>query len=40
VGARAAKAAEAAKKMGFEQAQAIAGGLKAWKETGLPVEKA
>ena len=40
VGARAARAAEAAKKLGFEQAQAIAGGLKAWKETGLPVEKA
>jgi rhodanese-related sulfurtransferase len=40
VGARAAKAAAAAKKLGFEQAQAIAGGLKAWRDTGLPVEKA
>ncbi len=40
VGARAARAAGVAKKLGFEQAQSIAGGLKAWRDAGLPVEKA
>jgi rhodanese-related sulfurtransferase len=39
-GARAAKAQALAKKLGYEQAQAIAGGMKAWKEANLPVEKA
>ena len=40
VGARAARAAGVAKKLGFEQAQAIAGGLRAWRDANLPVEKA
>jgi rhodanese-related sulfurtransferase len=37
-GARAARAEAAAKKLGYEQAQALQGGLKAWKEANLPVE--
>jgi len=40
VGARATRAVGVAKKLGFEQAQSIAGGLKAWRDAGLPVEKA
>jgi rhodanese-related sulfurtransferase len=39
-GARATRAASAAKKLGYEQAQALAGGLKSWKDANLPVEKA
>jgi len=39
-GARAQRAVAMAKKLGYEQAQAVAGGLKAWKEANLPVEKA
>lgn len=39
-GARAARAAATAKKLGYEQAQALSGGLKSWKEANLPVEKA
>ncbi|MGH6626173.1 MAG: rhodanese-like domain-containing protein [Burkholderiaceae bacterium] len=39
-GARAQRAQAMAKKLGYEQAQALAGGLKAWKEANLPVEKA
>ena len=39
-GARANRALAVAKKLGYEQAQALAGGLKAWKEASLPVEKA
>ncbi len=39
-GARAARAAGLARKLGFEQAQALSGGLKAWKDASLPVEKA
>jgi len=39
-GSRAQRAVAAAKKLGYEQAQAVAGGLKAWKEANLPVEKA
>jgi len=38
-GARANRAAATAKKLGYEQAQALAGGLKAWKEANLPIEK-
>lgn len=40
VGARAARAAGLARKLGFEQARSIAGGLRAWKDASLPVEKA
>ena len=39
-GARAARAEGIARKLGYEQAQAMAGGLKSWKEANLPVEKA
>ena len=39
-GARSHRAVARAKKLGYEQAQAMAGGLKAWKAANLPVEKA
>jgi rhodanese-related sulfurtransferase len=39
-GARANRALGIAKKLGYEKAQALAGGLKAWREANLPVEKA
>ncbi len=39
-GARANRAVAVAKKLGYEQAQALGGGLKAWKDANLPVEKA
>ena len=39
-GARANRAVGIAKKLGYEQAQALAGGLTAWKEANLPLEKA
>ena len=39
-GARANRAVAVAKKLGYEQAQALSGGLKAWKDANLPVEKA
>ena len=39
-GARANRALAVAKKLGYEQAQALAGGLTAWKEASLPIEKA
>jgi len=39
-GARSARAVAIAKKLGYEQAQSLGGGLKAWKEANLPVEKA
>ena len=39
-GARAQRALAVAKKLGYEQAQVIAGGLKGWKDANLPVEKA
>ena len=38
-GARANRAVAIAKKLGYEQAQALGGGLKAWKEANLPLEK-
>ena len=38
-GARAARAAGMLKKLGYENAQALAGGLVAWREANLPVEK-
>ena len=40
VGGRASRAATQAKKLGYERAQALSGGLKAWREASLPVEKA
>ena len=39
-GGRARRAETIAKKLGYEQAQALGGGLKAWKEANLPLEKA
>lgn len=39
-GARANRAVAVAKKLGYGQAQALGGGLKAWKEANLPLEKA
>ena len=39
-GTRAARGAAIARKLGYDKAQALAGGLKAWKEANLPVEKA
>ena len=39
-GARANRAVAIAKKLGYDNAQAMAGGLKAWREASLPVEKA
>ena len=39
-GARARRAVAMAKKLGYEQAQCLAGGLKSWKEANLPLEKA
>jgi rhodanese-related sulfurtransferase len=38
-GARSAKAVAQLKALGYEKAQALNGGLKAWREANLPVEK-
>ncbi len=38
-GARSSRAVAALKKLGFEQAHAVAGGLDAWRAANLPVEK-
>ncbi|MEO6973712.1 MAG: rhodanese-like domain-containing protein [Rhodoferax sp.] len=37
-GTRSNRAIAAAKKLGYEQAQALGGGLKAWKDANLPVQ--
>ncbi len=39
-GARSGRAIAIAKKLGYEQAQSLGGGLAAWKGANLPVEKA
>jgi rhodanese-related sulfurtransferase len=39
-GGRSGRAQATAKKLGYDKAQALAGGLKAWKDANLPVEKA
>jgi len=39
-GQRSAKAVTQLKAMGYENAQSLAGGLKAWREANLPIEKA
>ena len=39
-GARSNRAVAIAKKLGYDNAQSLAGGLKAWREASLPVEKA
>lgn len=38
-GARAARAVAILKKLGYEKAQSVAGGLKAWSAASLPVER-
>lgn len=38
-GSRAQRAVGVAKKLGYDNAQALAGGLKGWKDAALPVEK-
>ena len=38
-GIRAARAAALARKMGYENAQALAGGMQSWREANLPVER-
>ncbi|NMM10711.1 MAG: rhodanese-like domain-containing protein [Polaromonas sp.] len=38
-GMRSNRAVAIAKKLGYEQAQSLSGGLKAWKDANLPVEK-
>jgi rhodanese-related sulfurtransferase len=39
-GARSNRALAIARKLGYEQAQSLGGGLSAWKAANLPVEKA
>ena len=39
-GARSARAISVAKRLGYEQAQSLGGGLTAWKAANLPIEKA
>ena len=39
-GARAQRAAGVAQKLGYANAQVLAGGLKSWRAAGMPVEKA
>jgi len=39
-GARAGRAAATLRKLGYEKAHALAGGLAAWREASLPTEKA
>ena len=39
-GARSNRAQAIAKKLGYEQAQALGGGLKSWKAANLPLERA
>jgi rhodanese-related sulfurtransferase len=39
-GARSARAVAIAKKLGYEQAQSMVGGLKSWRTANLPLEKA
>ena len=39
-GARARRAVAVARKLGFEQADVLVGGMKSWRDANLPVEKA
>lgn len=39
-GARSGRAAAAAKKLGYEQAYSVAGGLRSWKSANMPVSSA
>jgi rhodanese-related sulfurtransferase len=38
-GSRAQRALQTARKLGYDKAQVLSGGLKAWKEANLPVER-
>lgn len=38
-GGRSSRATATAKKLGYERAQSLAGGLKAWRDASLPTEK-
>jgi rhodanese-related sulfurtransferase len=40
VGARSARAAATARKLGYENVQSLSGGLKAWQAASMPIEKA
>jgi rhodanese-related sulfurtransferase len=40
VGARSSRAAAAARKLGYENAHSLSGGLRAWVAAGMPTEKA
>ena len=40
MGKRSASASAAAKKMGYTSAQSLDGGLRAWRDANLPIEKA
>ena len=40
VGARSARATALARKLGYEKAQSLSGGLKAWRAANMPIEKA
>ena len=39
-GARSARAVATARKLGYDNAQSLAGGLKSWRDANLPIEKA
>lgn len=39
-GARSARAVTLAKKLGYDKAQSLSGGMAAWRSANLPVEKA
>jgi rhodanese-related sulfurtransferase len=39
-GVRSNRAVAIAQKLGYEKAQSLSGGMGAWRETGLPIEKA
>ena len=39
-GSRAGRALAIAKKLGYEQAQVVGGGLKGWKDANLPIDRA
>ena len=39
-GMRAGRAAATARKLGYDKADALAGGLKSWRDANLPIDKA
>jgi rhodanese-related sulfurtransferase len=40
VGARSGRAVAIARKLGYEKAHSLSGGMRAWRDASLPVEKA